>query len=206
MEKALTALTAFTRFANLSTKGFTLIEVLVCLAMMAAMSGIAAHLLGQQIALLQLDEVSHAFIQDAQLARQLSRQTNQTVTLKPLGHSEFRDWSYGWEITQDVFSSEEAFKTLKQYPLHGGHLKGRIQVAQNSLKDSQQFTDMSAPHKARHLSFESGNIAVLHNGGFVANRIIWQHRQYPHLQMHIILGPGGRWRSCNPNRDHQKCL
>ena len=209
MEKALTtltALTAFTRFANLSTKGFTLIEVLVCLAMMAAMSGIAAHLLGQQIALLQLDEVSHAFIQDAQLARQLSRQTNQTVTLKPLGHSEFRDWSNGWEITQDVFSSEEAFKTLKQYPLHGGHLKGRIQVAQNSLKDSQQFTDMSAPHKARHLSFESGNIAVLRNGGFVANSIIWQHRQYPHLQMHIILGPGGRWRSCNPNREHQKCL
>ena len=209
MEKALTALTAlavFNRFANLSTKGFTLIEVLICLGMMAAMSGIAAHLFSQQIALLQLDEVSQAFIQDAQLARQLSRQTNQTVTLKPLGHSEFRDWSYGWEITQDVFSSEKAFKTFKQYPLHGGHLKGRIQVAQNSLKDSQQFTDMSAPHKARHLSFESGNIAVLRNGGFVANRIIWQHRQYPKLQMHVILGPGGRWRSCNPNRDHQKCL
>jgi len=157
MEKALTALTAltaFNRFANLSTKGFTLIEVLICLAMMAAISTIAAHLFSQQIALLQLDEVSHAFIQDAQLARQLSRQTNQTVTLKPLGNAEFRDWSYGWEITQDVFSSEEAFKTLKQYPLHAGHLKGRIQVAKNSLKDSQQFTDMSAPHKARHISFE----------------------------------------------------
>ena len=209
MEKALTALTAlavFNRFANLSTKGFTLIEVLICLAMMAAISGIAAHLFSEQIALLQLDEVSHAFMQDAQLARQLSRQTNQTVTLKPLGNAEFRDWSYGWEITQDVFSSEKAFKTFKQYPLHGGHLKGRIQVAQNSLKDSQQFTDMSAPHKARHISFQSGNVALLRNGGFVANRIIWQHRQYPHLQMHVILGPGGRWRSCNPNRDNQKCL
>ncbi len=190
---------------GISTKGFTLIEVLICLAMMAAMSGIAAHLFSEQIALLQLDEVSQAFIQDAQLARQLSRQTNQTVTLKPLGRSEFRDWSYGWEITQDVFSSE-AFKTLKQYPLHGGHLKGRIQIAHDSLKDSQQFTDMSAPHKARHISFQSGNVALLRNGGFVANRIIWQHRQYPKLQMHVILGPGGRWRSCNPNRDNQKCL
>ena len=195
-----------TAMTSISSKGFTLIEVLICLAMMAAMSGIAAHLFSEQIALLQLDEVSQAFIQDAQLARQLSRQADKTVTLKPLGHAEFRDWSDGWEITQDVFSTEEPLKILKQYPLHGGHLKGRIQVAHDSLKDSQQFTDMSAPHKARHISFESGNIALLRNGGFVANRIIWQHRQYPKLQMHVILGPGGRWRSCNPNRDNQKCL
>jgi type IV fimbrial biogenesis protein FimT len=200
MEKAMIAMT------GISTKGFTLIEVLICLGMMAAMSAIAAHLFNQEIALLQLDEVSQAFIQDAQLARQLSRQINQTVTLKPLGNTEFRDWSDGWEITQDVFSSGAALKTLKQYPLHGGHLKDRIQVAHDSLKDSQQFTDMSAPHKARHISFESGNVALLRNGGFVANRIIWQHRQHPKLQMHVILGPGGRWRSCNPNRDNQKCL
>jgi type IV fimbrial biogenesis protein FimT len=200
MEKAMTAR------ASISSRGFTLIEALICLAMMAAMSAIAAHLFSEQIALLQLNEVTHAFIQDAQLARQLSRQTDKTVTLKPLGHSEFRDWSHGWEITQNVFSIEEPLKILKQYPLHGGHLKGRIQVAHDSLKDSQQFTDMSAPHKSRHISFESGNVAVLRNGGFVANRIIWQHRQYPKLQMHVILGPGGRWRSCNPNRDNQKCL
>ena len=200
MEKAVIAIT------GISTKGFTLIEVLIYLAMIAAISAIAAHLFSEQIALLQLDEVSQAFIQDAQLARQLSRQTNQTVTLKPLGDGEFRDWSDGWEITQDVFSSGAALKTLKQYPLYGGHLKGRIQIAHDSLKDSQQFTDMSAPHKARHISFESGNVALLRNGGFVANRIIWQHRQYSKLQMHVILGPGGRWRSCNPNRDNQKCL
>jgi type IV fimbrial biogenesis protein FimT len=200
MEKAMTVR------ASISSKGFTLIEALICLAMMAAMSGIAAHLFSQQIALLQLDEVSQAFIQDAQLARQLSRQTDKTVTIKPLGSNEFRDWSSGWEITQDVFSTEEPPRILKQYPLHGGHLKGRIQVAHDSLKDSQQFTDMSAPHKARHISFESGNVALLRNGGFVANRIIWQHRHYPKLKMHVILGPGGRWRSCNPNRDNQKCL
>jgi type IV fimbrial biogenesis protein FimT len=200
MEKAMTAR------ASISSKGFTLIEVLICLAMIAAMSAITAHLFSEQIALLQLNEVSQAFIQDAQLARQLSRQTDKTVTLKLLGHTEFRDWSYGWEITQDVFSTEEPLKILKQYPLHGGHLKGRIQVAHDSLKDSQQFTDMSAPHKARHISFKSGNVALLRNGGFVANRIIWQHRQHPNLQMHVILGPGGRWRSCNPNRDNQKCL
>ncbi len=192
---------------TISTKmGFTLIEVLICLSMLAAMSAIAAHLYGQQIARSQLDEVSHAFIQDAHLARQLSRQMDQTITLKPLGDSEFRDWSYGWEIVQGAFSSEEPLKTLKQYPLQSGHLKGRIQVAHESLKDSQQFTDMSAPNKARHVSFESGKAALLNNGGFVANRIIWQHATYSEMQRHLILGPGGRWRICDPSKDHQKCI
>jgi prepilin-type N-terminal cleavage/methylation domain-containing protein len=167
MEKAMTAIQ--------NKMGFTLIEVLISLSMLAAMSSIAAHLYGQQIAHSKMDEVSHAFMQDAHLARQLSRQMNKTITLKPLGYSEFRDWSHGWEIVLGAFSSEESLKTLKQYPLQRGHLKGRIQIAHESLKESQQFTDMSAPNKARHISFESGKAALLNNGGFVANRIIWQH-------------------------------
>jgi type IV fimbrial biogenesis protein FimT len=198
MEKAMSAIQ--------NKMGFTLIEILISISMLAAMSAIAAHLYSQQIAHSQMDEVSHAFIQDAHLARQLSRQMDKAVTLKPLGHSEFRDWSYGWEIVQGVFSSEEPLKTLKQYPLQRGHLKGRIQVAHESLKDSQQFTDMSAPNKARHISFESGKAALLNNGGFVANRIIWQHAAYSDMQRHLILGPGGRWRICDPSKDHQKCI
>jgi type IV fimbrial biogenesis protein FimT len=198
MEKAMTAIQ--------NKMGFTLLEVLISISMLAAMSAIAAHLYSQQIAHSQMDEVSHAFIQDAHLARQLSRQIDKTITLKPLGHSEFRDWSYGWEIVQGAFSPEEPLKTLKQYPLQRGHLKGRIQVAHESLKDSQQFTDMSAPNKARHISFESGKAALLNNGGFVANRIIWQHAAYSDMQRHLILGPGGRWRVCDPSKDHQKCI
>jgi type IV fimbrial biogenesis protein FimT len=204
MEKAMTA-QALISIAP-TKMGFTLIEVLISLSMLATMSSIAAHLYGQQIAHSQLNEVSHAFIQDAHLARQLSRQMDKTITLKPLGHSEFRDWSHGWEIIQGAFSSEEPLQILKQYPLESGHLKGRIQVAHESLKDSQQFTDMSAPNKARHISFESGKAALLNNGGFVANRIIWQHSAYSDMQRHLILGPGGRWRVCDPSKDHQKCI
>jgi len=203
MEKAMTAQALI---STAPTKmGFTLIEVLICLSMLAAMSSIAAHLYSQQIAHSQLNEVSHAFIQDAHLARQLSRQMDKTITLKPLGHSKFRDWSHGWEIVQDAFSSDEPLQTLKQYPLESGHLQGRIQVAHESLKDSQQFTDMSAPNKARHISFKSGKAALLNNGGFVANRIIWQHSAYSDMQRHLILGPGGRWRVCDPSKDRQKC-
>ena len=79
-------------------------------------------------------------------------------------------------------------------------------MAHDSLKESQQFTDMSAPNKARHISFEAGKAALLNNGGFVANRIIWQHSAYSDMQRHLILGPGGRWRVCDPSKDHQKCI
>jgi type IV fimbrial biogenesis protein FimT len=207
MEKAMTAITTEAPITTIRPKmGFTLIEVLICLSMLAAMSAIATSLYGQQIAHSQLNEVSHAFIQDAHLARQLSRQMDKTITLKPLGHSEFRDWSHGWAIVQGAFSSEEPLQILKQYPLQRGHLKGRIQVAHDSLKESQQFTDMSAPNKARHISFESGKAALLNNGGFVANRIIWQHSAHSDMQRHLILGPGGRWRVCDPSKDHQKCI
>jgi type IV fimbrial biogenesis protein FimT len=203
VEKAMNAKAPIT---NIPPKmGFTLLEVLISLSMLAAMSAIAAHQYGQQIAQSQLNEVSHAFIQDAHLARQLSRQMDKTITLKPLGHSEFRDWSHGWEIVQGAFSSEEPLQSFKQYPLQNGHLKGRIQVAHESLKESQQFTDMSAPNKARHISFEAGKAALLNNGGFLANRIIWQHSAYSDMQRHLILGPGGRWRICDPSKDHQKC-
>ena len=65
----------------------------------------------------------------ASMSIPLARQMDKTITLKPLGHSEFRDWSHGWEIVQGAFSSEEPLKTLKHYPLQRGHLKGRIQVA-----------------------------------------------------------------------------
>ncbi|MFM8152167.1 MAG: hypothetical protein ACKN8Y_02235, partial [Polynucleobacter victoriensis] len=95
---------------------------------------------------------------------------------------------------------------LKTYPLNQPHLNAQVQIAIHLLKDSQQFTDMSAPKKARHISFLHGEPALLHNGGFVANRIIWQHKSYPELMRHVILGPGGRWRICDPGKDSQKCL
>mgnify|MGYP003335882646 FL=1 len=95
---------------------------------------------------------------------------------------------------------------IKTYSLNQHHLNARVQVANHLLKDSQQFTDMSAPNKARHISFHNGQPALLNNGGFVANRIIWQHKSHSALMRHVILGPGGRWRICDPSKDYQKCL
>ena len=184
--------------------GFTLFEILICTFLITILAGVVTQTYGSHIAQLQLNEVTHAFIQDAQLTRQLSRQLNTKITLQPLDQSDPQNWSKGWRISRSSKTRQESL--IKAYSIEHSHLNAQVHIANHLLKDSQQFTDMSAPKKARHISFTQGEPALLHNGGFVANRIIWQHKTYPALVRHVILGPGGRWRICNPQNDYQKCL
>ena len=188
-----------------SDTGFTLLEVLMCTFLIAILAGTFVESFSRQIAQQQLNEVTHTFIQDAQLARQLSRQLNVKISLKPLNENDPQNWSKGWAVIRHIETSPKV-TSLKTYSLNQRHLNGQVQVANHLLKDSQQFTDMSAPKKARHITFSGCEPALLHNGGFVANRIIWQHKSYPELIRHVILGPGGRWRICDPEKDSQKCL
>lgn len=177
----------------------------MCTFLIAILAGTLVESFSRQIAQQQLNEVTHVFIQDAQLARQLSRQLNVKISLKPLNENDHQNWSKGWAVIRHIETSTKV-TSLKTYSLNQGHLNGQVQVANHLLKDSQQFTDMSAPKKSRHITFSGGEPALLHNGGFVANRIIWQHKSYPELIRHVILGPGGRWRICDPEKDSQKCL
>ena len=178
--------------------------MMICLAIVGVMTGFGVNLFNRQIAELQLRRVVHAFIQDAQLCRQYSRSKNVEMTMRPI---QMNDWGEGWQIQENYSSKNHAAIStpLKIYSLKSNQLKGLIHIPEDLLKPSQQFTDMSTPQKIRHLSFKNGQMALLKNGGFVANRIIWQHTQYPDLIRHIILGPGGRWRTCNPKEDNQAC-
>ncbi len=186
-----------------SSTGFSLIEVMISLMILSILLGFSTHLFQRQKALLQLQRVVHAFIADAQLTRQYSRELSTFISMQPLSSNH---WNHGWQIQVGDSSRGQGVRVLKQYAFHAENLTSHIQVAEDQLKPSQQFTDMSTPRKIRHISFNRGQIALLHNGGFVANRIIWQHQRYPDLMRHIILGPGGRWRICNPKEDNQACL
>jgi type IV fimbrial biogenesis protein FimT len=188
-----------------SETGFTLIEVLICTFLIGIITSTFVELFGYQLAGQQLNEVTHAFIQDAQLARQLSRQLNEKVTLQPINQEDPHNWSQGWAITRPTETSNKGVQ-IKTYLLNQHHLNAQVQIAEHLLNDSQQFTDMSARNKKRHIRFQNGQPALLNNGGFVANRIIWQHKNYPALIRHVILGPGGRWRICDPDNNSQKCL
>jgi type IV fimbrial biogenesis protein FimT len=182
--------------------GFSLLEMMIYLAIMALLSGIGIHLFNQQIAEMQLRTIAHAFIHDAQLSRQYSRSQSTHISMRPIKKN---DWLDGWQIIELSDAPTHPPKVLKTYSLKSQGLIEHITIPNHLLKTSQQFTDMSAPQKLRHLTFKNGQVALLNNGGFVANRMIWQHKRYPALIRHIILGPGGRWRVCDPREDNHHC-
>jgi type IV fimbrial biogenesis protein FimT len=192
-------------FHGKSCDGFSLLEILICVALLGLLSIFATQGFNQQIANHQLDHLALSFVQDAQLARQMSQQRRQTVSMKPLAKGYRSNWTAGWEIKTHSIANTIA-NTIENTSLVKSYINTTpIEVAEHLLNPSQQFADMSAPGKERHISFTDGAPALLHNGGFVANRIIWQHSQYPELIRHIILGPGGRWRICNPVEDKKDC-
>lgn len=182
---------------ELSDDGSSLLELLICITLLGFISLWSISNFQRQIAAQQLDALAQTFVQDAQLARQKSQQLREIVSMKPLGNRHNLSWTNGWNIKLGNASSRSLFKSyINTSP---------VEVAEHLLKPTQQFTDISAPGKVRHISFTNGEPALLHHGGFVANRIIWQHSRCPSLIRHIILGPGGRWRICNPDEDKQEC-
>jgi type IV fimbrial biogenesis protein FimT len=181
--------------------GFTLIEASIFITLISILAGFSIRLFDRQISEIQLRRVVHAFIQDAQLSRQYSRQHSAEVVMRPL---QTNNWAYGWQIQILDKTTPTHRITLKTYSLESEKLEGVVRIPEELLKASQQFTDISA-QRSRHLTFKNGQMALLKNGGFVANRIIWQHARHPELVRHVILGPGGRWRNCDPREDNHHC-
>lgn len=188
---------------NKYSYGFSLVEMMVCIMVIGLLMGLSTHLFQREMAILQLQRVAHSFIDDAQLSRQYSRVLSTAIAMRPL---QTNDWRHGWQIQVWDESRDRESETLKQFAFKTAGLDNFIQIPEAQLKATQQFTDISSPLKSRQIIFKNGQIALLHNGGFVANRIIWQHTHYPDMQRHLILGPGGRWRICNPKEDNQACL
>lgn len=123
-----------------SSSGFSLIEVMICLMILSILLGFSVHLFQKQKALLQLQRVVHAFIADAQLTRQYSRELSTLISMRPLSSN---DWNHGWQILVGDSSRGQGVRVLRQYAFHAENLTSHIQVAEDLLKPSQQFTDMS---------------------------------------------------------------
>ncbi len=78
-----------------SKGGHSLLELMFCIAIIGVIAGFASQHLNQQMGLLQLQRVAHAFIQDAQFARQLSRQLGHAMTMKPSNPNQSNEWGLG---------------------------------------------------------------------------------------------------------------
>lgn len=179
---------------NATANGYTLLEMMVVIAIVAIMASMGAPLLQQQLARREVETVARRFIQHAQFARQAALLRNGVhVTIMPME----RQWSRGWKVIQAETQSQPTALT-EQVLLSQGDISP-VEVDERG----SGFADPNEQHK--RIGFDAFGAAKSQSGGFVANRMVFRHQRAPGIERHAILSSGGRWRLCDPSQDSRAC-
>jgi type IV fimbrial biogenesis protein FimT len=175
--------------------GFSLLELLAVVLIVAAMAVATMPLLHRQIAIREIESVARRFIAHAHFARQQALHIGESVIIAP--HVE-GSWDEGWIVKSGCIA-----KLIK------GDCHQKAWFAQGDIYPvyfkggGKQFID---PHSGkRGVLFNAAGAAKTGQGGFVANRLILGHLRDEGLERQLILGSGGRWRICDPARDAKRC-
>jgi len=175
--------------------GFSLLELMAVILIIAIMSAITMPLLHTQMAAREIDFIARRFIAHAQFARAQALVLGNSVHIKP---SDGNLWEEGWIVSVTC-----------DHPKDGAGCTKRNWISQGDIAPiyfkggGKQFID---PHTSkRGISFNAAGAAKSAKGGFVANRLILGHDWDPKLERHLILGSGGRWRICDPSKDAKSC-
>ena len=169
-----------------TVNGYTLLEMMAVVAIVAIMASIGAPLLQQQLARREVENVARRFIQHAQFARQAALfGDGLAVQIIPVEHR----WSRGWRVIQ----TEMQLVLLSQGDIAPVEIDER----------SSGFAGPNGQHK--RIGFDAFGSAKSQSGGFVANRMVFRHQHAQGVERHAILSSGGRWRLCDPNQDSRAC-
>ena len=175
--------------------GFSLLELMAVVLIIAIVAMMTMPLLQNQIAAREIDTIARRFVTHAHFARQQAIHLGQPVRLTPNSGD---DWETGWVVKSGCIGKTASAICIEkpwfaQASIEPIYFKG----------GGKQFTD---PHSGkRGILFNAAGAAKTGQGGFVANRLILGHQRVPHLERQMILGSGGRWRICDPSRDSKRC-
>jgi type IV fimbrial biogenesis protein FimT len=175
--------------------GFSLLELMAVILIIAIMSVITMPLLHEQMAAREIDFIARRFIAHAHFARAQALAIGATVHITP---SNGNLWEEGWMVSGACDHPKDSVICTKRNWISQGD------IAPIYFKGGgKQFID---PHTSkRGISFNAAGAAKSAKGGFVANRLILGHDRDPQLERHLILGSGGRWRICDPSKDAKSC-
>ena len=169
-----------------TVNGYTLLEMMAVVAIVAIMASMGAPLLQQQLARREVENVARRFIQHAQFARQAALfGDGLAVQIVPVE----QQWSRGWRVIQ----TEMQLVLLSQGDIAPVEIDER----------SSGFAGPNGQHK--RIGFDAFGSAKSQSGGFVANRMVFRHQHAQGVERHAILSSGGRWRLCDPNQDSRAC-
>ena len=175
--------------------GFSLLELMAVVLIIAIAAMTTMPLLQEQVAAREIDTIARRFIAHAHFARQQAMYLGQSVRLAPISEDY---WEAGWVVKSGCIGKSVQIGCIEkrwfsQADIEPIYFKG----------GGKQFID---PHSGkRGILFNAAGAARTAQGGFVANRLILGHDRVPDLERQMILGSGGRWRICDPSRDAKRC-
>jgi type IV fimbrial biogenesis protein FimT len=180
---------------NKQDQGYSLVELMAVVLIIAIITISILPLLHEQMAAREIDIIARRFIAHAQFARAQALMLGIPVHITPLNGSL---WEEGW-VVKNVCDERQSKSTCIQ----------RQWISQGDLArvyfkgGGKQFID---PHTSkRGILFNAAGAAKTAQGGFVANRLVLGHDRDSSLERHLILGSGGRWRICEPTKDYKAC-
>jgi type IV fimbrial biogenesis protein FimT len=172
-----------------------LLEMMAVLLIIAILTVISMPLLEKQIAAREIDTVARRFIAHAHFARQQALNLGEPVRLSP---QSMHSWEGGWLVSSGCIGKAVSANCSPR-PWYS---QGRIDPIYFK-GGGRQFTD---PHNGNlGIIFNAAGAAKTAQGGFIANRLILGHRRVLELERQLIMGSGGRWRICDPQRDARRC-
>jgi type IV fimbrial biogenesis protein FimT len=171
--------------------GGSLLELMVVIFIVAILASITMPALQYQIASREIETLARRFIAHTHFARHQALHLGQAISITPRLQN---DWNTGWEV-KSVCSKKPC--SDKIWVKHES-------IAPVFIKNSgNQFSGPNSNQRA--ILFNAAGAAKTQQGGFVANRLILGHLKDPDRVRHLILGSGGRWRICDPDRDAKSC-
>jgi prepilin-type N-terminal cleavage/methylation domain-containing protein len=156
----------------LTSKGFTLVELLVCLAVLGVMASFAIPSLQRLQERSRVEAARDQLMNDLQTARVRALQRGETLQLARLrdctwGTSNNNDWSCGWQL---VVKANQTLLYTSQVstPLH-------VTFTKSDPLDISQLGDLGKVGdrwviKSRHSSLNVANVLCLNS----ASRLRWQ--------------------------------
>jgi type IV fimbrial biogenesis protein FimT len=170
---------------NKQDEGYSLLELMAVVLIIAIIAISTLPLLHEQMAAREIDMIARRFIAHAQFARAQAFRLGKSVRITPL-HGGL--WEEGWVVKSVCDDRQANTNCIEQQWISQGNL------AQVYFKGGgKQFID---PHTSKR--------GILFNAA-VANRLILGHDRDSRLERQLILGSGGRWRICDPSKDPKAC-
>ena len=175
--------------------GFSLLELMTVITIVAITATITMPLLQKQIAIREIESLARRFIAHTQFTRQQALYLGEPVRIEPITEGQ---WEMGWAVTSGCIGRSSQSACTKKVWFSQGKTEPIF-----FKRGDRHFID---PHTGKTgILFNAAGAAKMAQGGFVANRLILGHQRISGLERHLIVGSGGRWRICDPARDAKRC-